>query len=129
MSEVSFETLLGKTFTKIENDGNDVLKFICDNGEVYQMYHSQECCETVTLDDICGDLDFLVGTPILLAREAFDSGESRDLYSYTYTFYHLATMKGYVTLRWCGSSNGYYSESVDLYRIHEKTEATDETDS
>ena len=60
--------LMGKTVIKIDKS-SDVLIFHCETGEVYKMYHSQDCCEHVSIDDICGELDDLIGTPILLAEE------------------------------------------------------------
>jgi len=111
----NFEELKGKILSKIENKDNAELIFTLDNGEEYILYHSQDCCESVYIEDIEGDLQNLVGTPILQADESTNSEDKldREIYdSFTWTFYKLATIKGYVTIRWLGESNGYYSESV-----------------
>lgn len=121
---VGIEELLGKTIMYIrgmEKDSEEI-HFICTDGSEYMMYHEQDCCESVTLEDVCGDVACLLGTPITKAEETSNSEDpvENGLYkpdSYTWTYYHLGTVKGYVDLRWYGESNGYYSESVDFRRI------------
>lgn len=110
------EDIIGKTLTSVERtdyDG-DTLTFYADDGTIYDMYHSQDCCESVTIEDICGDLQDLVGSPILMAEEVYSDAETKDAWdeSATWTFYKFATAKGYVTIRWYGTSNGYYSETA-----------------
>lgn len=119
-----FEDLVGKILTKIENVENEELIFTLDNGDMYELYHEQDCCEDVQIDDIIGDLDDLLNSPILMAEEVTnnenpDETENIPEYqeSFTWTFYKLATMNGYVTVRWYGESNGYYSESVEWKKL------------
>ncbi len=123
---MEFSELQGKILTKIENRDNKQIIFTVDNDEQYKLYHDQDCCESVMVEDIVGDLSDLVGSPIQMAEEvAYEqnkipkglkaSGSYDD--SFSWTFYKLATIKGYVTIRWLGESNGYYSESVDFKKI------------
>lgn len=107
--------LLNKTIIEIVKS-DDELIFHCDDGDVYKMFHSQDCCESVYIEDIVGDIQDLIGEPILLAEESTSEGVE-DYGSSTWTFYKLATIRGYVDIRWFGSSNGYYSESVDVVKL------------
>jgi hypothetical protein len=114
-----FEDLLGKTITEInkENDGYDDRLFItCLDGSEYLMYHDQDCCESVSIEDIAGDLEDLKGHPILRAEARSNQEDGGHGDSCTWTFYELATIKGSVTIRWFGTSNGYYSESVSFIK-------------
>lgn len=122
MTDEPVEMLKGKTLVSVlANDDSDELTFTTTDGEQFRMYHSQDCCESVRLAEVIGDLDDLVGSPILEAEEVSSEGEPAPEYadSYTWTFYKFGTIKGSVTLRWLGESNGYYSESVDFARMGE----------
>ena len=113
---IYFSDLLGKVFKSIEVIDEVVIKFTTNNGEIYSMEHEQDCCEDVRIESIVGDLNDLIGNPILLAEEVSKVDEDAEE-SGTWTFYKLATIKGYVDIRWYGASNGFYSESVSVYKL------------
>lgn len=109
--------IIGKTIVDIKTDNYEYISFLFNDGSAMQMYHSQDCCESVTIDDICGDLEDLIGTPILIAelRTNFNDNPKGEYdESFTWSFYTFRTIKGTVDIRWYGTSNGYYSEDVDI---------------
>ena len=111
--------MLGKTFVQVTGSvGDTAMLFETADGERFMFAHEQDCCESVDINDIVGDLQDLVGEPMLIAEEVKGATEpdAEHYESYTYTFYKFATRKGYVDVRWLGESNGYYSESVSLGR-------------
>ncbi len=125
---VEIAAMQGVTFDRIETSDGDQINFYEAGKLRFVMKHDQDCCESVYVEDIAGDLSDLLGTPIVKAEEignaddpSLPSGAIDDYdESHTWTFYKLDTIKGGVTIRWYGSSNGYYSESVDIYDVQKE---------
>ncbi len=122
ISKHDVSEMVGLTLDSVTNEGDQIV-FLC-GADKYKLFHNQDCCESVYIDDICGDLQDLVGKPLLMAEEVSNFDDPPDFKpesyeSYTWTFYKFATVKGYVTIRWFGESNGYYSESVDFSKNSE----------
>lgn len=114
---LEFSLLKGKTLTDIQVDmgnGNDEIIFTVSPEEKYRLYHRQDCCEGVDIADINGRAADLIGSPLLIAEESINDLGEMAHEDTRWTFYRLATVKGYVDIRWVGKSNGYYSVSVDF---------------
>lgn len=121
--------LIGLTLNRIEGclpDSYEVT-FYSECGQQFRMFHHQDCCESVSLNDVEGDVSDLIGTPIIVAETVSDAGQQalnlliplpeKGGECEQWTFYRLATNKGWVVLRWYGDSNGYYSTDVTFERI------------
>jgi hypothetical protein len=116
----AIKDLIGKTLESVKVSSYEIY-FNFTDGSKYKMYHDQDCCEEVYIEDINGDLKDLIGSPLTEAQERSSHGEpSKSEYddSWTWTYYTLATVKANVSIRWYGTSNGYYSESVELVKIN-----------
>lgn len=112
---VKFEDLLGYTFKEIIQREDEIV-FKVNDSLWFVQQHEQDCCESVHIDDIVGDFDDLVGSKILRASEDFNTElpVKNDDEGCTWTFYNIATFNGHVTIKWYGTSNGYYSEKATL---------------
>ena len=120
---INISELIGKTLKSINVHNSELIRFYTEEGDEYVMWHEQDCCESVDIEDICGSLENLIGSPVLMAEEVISEVKPPDVErkyepeSETWTFYKIATINEYVTIRWFGQSNGYYSEYVSFDKV------------
>ena len=111
---MEFSELKGKTLSKVEaEEGSERIVFQEKFGEAFASEHMQDCCESVNVNKIEGDINNLIDSPILEAiEETFPQGEPDPATSnsWTWTRQTLRTEKGIVIFTWLGESNGYYGE-------------------
>lgn len=122
-------SLIGKTMRSVTQRGRECIDFESDAGERWQMRYEPDCCASCEIEDVVGDLSDLIGAPILMAEASTNSDDPRredddwGPISFTWTFYRFATIKGYVTVRWYGTSNGYYSEVASFVSLDRRLDA------
>lgn len=106
---------------------SETVLFYCKDGFIVEMFHYQDCCENVYLesaDSIDNNDDIYTDCDWCEIEESTKKGDpiNKDWdYSNTWTFYKMKTNKGYDTIRWYGTSNGYYSERIDFRILKEES--------
>ena len=116
------EALIGQTIERIslakDSTNYTVAVVINTRDTSYLMFHQQDCCEQVYLEDTIGKWQHLAGKEIVHAEETTKERAKEEgvwwTDSSTWTFYNIRSTRGDVTMRWLGVSNGYYSEAVDM---------------
>jgi len=112
-----FEKLAGQKILAIRGmDQNSEQVEIDTEAGTFVLFHNQDCCEYVCIEDVAGDPSDIIGEVVSMAEVSSGDRPVEDGTS-TWTFYRIHTMSGDVCLRWVGESNGYYSEDVDVVLV------------
>lgn len=92
------------------SEGSGLMVFRLASGKVLDFMHYQDCCESVAIEKIVGNPDFLVGHPLEYVDEeiGYSSGTQT-----TYTFKIVGSPET-LKVTWLGESNGHYSEDVTV---------------
>lgn len=117
MTYRTIEELKGETLTLIERNQNEEIVLTCASGRRFRMFHDQDCCESVAIGSVDGDLHGLIGSAIIRAKEEPGHEDGGKYESVTFTDFVLATETSEVTIHWIGESSGYYSESVEFIEL------------
>lgn len=105
------ELIVGATFKSVTvGPGNqpESVTFVTEDGRTFQMHHEQDCCEYVYLKKIKGDVNSLIGRPVVQASINYthrDEGTETEITI-------RVEKRGKVQFIWLGVSNGYYGETA-----------------
>ena len=121
----NFSDLVGQSLASVTLAANaETVLFTLTDGQQFELYHDQDCCEGVRVEEfdgthVDGVFTDLVGLVLLATAESNETYQPERSYddSHTWTFYRISTIKGTVVLRWLGESNGYYSEGVSFRQV------------
>ncbi len=120
------EIMIGQTIESIEQNDEQII-FNCEH-DAFASEHYQDCCESVGVVETHGNLEDIIGSPVISANESYPdlgdlpnwASQYQPYDSYTFTLQTIRTAKGEVSFLWLGESNGYYGEQPYFRRTHKK---------
>jgi hypothetical protein len=122
--DISVERLVGETLVAIDQDDkSSEILLTTASGRQFRIVHHDDCCESVHIEGTDGEWSSLIGKVIESASHEEESADGTlDEYGYSYESATKTTITfkvndATVVSRWFGSSNGYYSESVNVDEI------------
>lgn len=70
--------LLGFTMKSVSkvSKGDDEMIFEREDGRRFRFYHGQDCCESVLIEDVNGEIEDLIGSPLLVAEMVDNLGDT-----------------------------------------------------
>ena len=108
--------IAGETIIEITGIAtNEIIQLKCQSGTTYKIYarggwmgaENEE--RPAEIEDISGDIEDLIGSKLIIAE-----CRKSDAVGKIYRFYHFATMKGRVDIRFTSESSEYYGGDVFL---------------
>tara|TARA_R110000751_G_C13585531_1_gene460376 strand:- start:81 stop:452 length:372 start_codon:yes stop_codon:yes gene_type:complete len=116
---LNIDVLDDQLIKNINSNGgcDDQIVFTLEDDTEIKFHHQQDCCESVGIDTINGDLSSLINARIVSTHRDVNSeaevcGDSKTTTTDTF----ISENGNCVTVTWVGVSNGYYSEGVNITR-------------
>ena len=96
-----FEELVGEEILSISGAqvGSVYVLLITKSGKAIKLHHYQDCCEYVSVEDVDGDFQDLIGALVTSAEEVCNESQDTEDGTQTWTLYRLETSKGGLFIR------------------------------
>lgn len=115
------EKLKGKVLESWQCNFSDELVLYFTDDSCGTFFHSQECCESVSITSTeleISKLDECLGKVLTSYCEDIDYNTTQDISWHIDPFTNTTQIFNFegveLKIKWVGESNGYYSESVDF---------------
>jgi len=125
IKSVPFNVLEGLVIEDISGaqEGSEEIIIKTKCGRTFVMSHCQDCCESVEVKLIKGDISKIIGSyKVEKANDKIFDNETPKGFSsklnlkhwgsFTYTIFKIRANQNIVKIVWLGESNGYYGEDV-----------------